>query len=62
MRRKYLIKHVIEGKFEGRIEVTGGRERRRKQVPDDVRENRKHWNLKAKALASSRCMARFGRA
>jgi len=27
-----LIKHAIEGKIEGRIEVTRGRERRRKQL------------------------------
>ena len=29
-RRNCLIKHVIEGKIEGRIEVTGRRRRRRK--------------------------------
>jgi len=30
LRRKCLLKHVIEGKIEGRIEVTGRRGRRRK--------------------------------
>jgi len=46
-----LIKHVIEVNIDGRIEVTRRRERRRKQVLDDVMENRKHWNLKGKAIA-----------
>jgi hypothetical protein len=30
-----LLKHVIEGKIEGRLEVTGRRVRRRKQLLDD---------------------------
>jgi hypothetical protein len=34
------IKHVIEGKIEGRIEVTGRRRRRRKQLLDAVKEKR----------------------
>jgi len=32
-----LSKHVIEGKIEGRIEVTGRRGRRRKQLLDDLK-------------------------
>jgi len=31
-RRNCLLKHVIEGKVEGRVEVTGRREVRRKQL------------------------------
>jgi hypothetical protein len=31
LRRNCLLKHVIEGKIEGRIKVTGRRGRRRKQ-------------------------------
>jgi hypothetical protein len=37
LRRNCLLKHGIEGKLEGRIEVTGRRGRRRKQVLDDFR-------------------------
>jgi hypothetical protein len=36
--RHCLLKHVIEGKIEGRIEVTGRRERRCKQLLDDLTE------------------------
>jgi hypothetical protein len=34
---------VIEGKLEGRIEMSGRRGRRRKQLLVDVREKRKYW-------------------
>jgi hypothetical protein len=37
---KSLLKHVIEGKIEGRIEVVGRRGRRRKQLLDDVKKKR----------------------
>jgi len=33
-----LLKHVVEGKIEGRIEVTGRRGRRRKQLLDDLKD------------------------
>jgi hypothetical protein len=36
--RNCLLKHVIEGKLEGRIEMTGRRGRRRKQLLDDLKE------------------------
>jgi len=32
--------HVIEGKIEGRIEVTGRREKRHKQLLDDFEETK----------------------
>ena len=35
MRRNCLLKHVIEGKIEGRIDVTGRRGKRRKELLDD---------------------------
>jgi len=35
---KEPLKHVIEGKIEGRIEVSGKRERRCKQLLDDLKE------------------------
>jgi hypothetical protein len=37
LRRNCLLKLVIEGKLEGRIEVTGRRGRRRKQLLDDLK-------------------------
>jgi hypothetical protein len=38
LRRNCLLKHVIEGKLEGRIEMTGRRGRRRKQLLNDLKE------------------------
>jgi hypothetical protein len=38
--RIYFLKQVIGGKLEGKIEVTGRRERRRKQLLDDLEEKR----------------------
>jgi hypothetical protein len=46
LRRNCLLKHVIEGKLEGRVEVTGRRGRRRKQLLDDLKELRSYWQLK----------------
>jgi hypothetical protein len=43
--RNCLLKQVIEGK----IEVTGRRRRRSKQLLDDVKENRGYWKLKEEA-------------
>jgi hypothetical protein len=48
--RDCLLKHIIEGKIEGRIEVTGIRGRRRKQLPDDLKEKIEYWKLKEEAL------------
>jgi hypothetical protein len=45
-----LLKHVIEGKMEGRIEVTGRQVRRRKQLLDDLNETRGYLKLKEEAL------------
>jgi hypothetical protein len=44
---------VIEGKLEGRIEMTGRRGRRRKQLLDDFKEKRGYWKLKEEALDRS---------
>jgi hypothetical protein len=41
LRRNCLLKHVIEGKLEGRIEMTGRRGRRCKQLLDDLKEKRR---------------------
>jgi hypothetical protein len=37
---------VIEGKLEGRIEMMGRRERRHKQLQDDLKEKKRYWKLK----------------
>jgi hypothetical protein len=41
LRRNCLLKQVIEGNIEGRIEVTGRRGRRSKQILDDLKETKK---------------------
>jgi hypothetical protein len=56
-----LLKHVIEGKLEGRIEVTGTRGRRRKQLLDDLKEKGGYLKLKEKALDRTVWRTRFGR-
>jgi hypothetical protein len=61
LRRNCLLKHVIEGKREGRIEVTGGRGRRRKQLLDDLKENRRYLKLKDEALDRRARRTGFGR-
>jgi len=47
LRRTWFRKHVIEGKVRGRIEVTGRRGTRCKQILDDFKEERvdclKNW-------------------
>jgi hypothetical protein len=40
LRTNCLLKRVIEGNTEGRIEVTGIRGSRRSQLPDDLQEKR----------------------
>jgi len=44
-----LLKHVFEGKTDGRI-VTRRRGRRLKQVPDDLKETRGYRKFKEEAL------------
>jgi hypothetical protein len=50
LRRNCLLKHVIKGKLEGRIEITGRRGRRRKQLLYELKEKRRYWKLKEEAL------------
>ena len=38
LRRKCLLKHAIEGKIKGRIQATGRRGRRYKQLLDGLKE------------------------
>jgi hypothetical protein len=50
LHRNCLLKHVIEGKLDGRIEATGRRKRRRKQLLDGLKERRGYWKLKEETL------------
>jgi hypothetical protein len=59
--RNCLLKHVIEGKLEGRIEMTGRRGGRRKQLLDDLKKKRRYWKLKEEALDRTLWRTRFGR-
>jgi hypothetical protein len=61
LRRNCLVKHVIEGKIEGRMEVMRRRGRRRKQILDDLKKMRGYWNFKEEALDSTVWITRFGR-
>jgi hypothetical protein len=56
-----LLNHVTEGKMEERTEVTGRRERRRKQLLDFIKETRHHWKLKEEALDRTLWRTGFGR-
>jgi hypothetical protein len=56
-----LLKHIIEGKVEGRIEVTVRRGRRHKQLPDILKERRGYRKLKEEALDRTLPRTRFGR-
>jgi hypothetical protein len=61
LRANWLLKHVIEGKLEGRIEVTGGPGRRRKQLLDGLTEKRGYCKLKEEALDRTLWRTRCGR-
>jgi hypothetical protein len=50
LHRNCFLKHAIEGKIEGRIEWTGRRGRRCKQLLDDLKDKRRYWKLKEEAL------------
>jgi hypothetical protein len=51
LHRNCLLKHVIEGKIEGRIKVTGRRRKRSKHLLDDLKEKTGYLQLKEEALA-----------
>jgi hypothetical protein len=46
LHRNCLLIHVIEGKVEERMEMTGRRGRRPKQLLDDLKETRGYCELK----------------
>jgi hypothetical protein len=60
LRRTCLLKHVIEGKIEGRIKVMGRRGRRRKQLLENLEETRGYWKLKEEAPDRTLWRTRFG--
>jgi hypothetical protein len=61
LRWSCLLRHVTEGKVEGRIEETERRRRRRKKLLDDLEEKRGCWKLKEEALYRSLWRTRSGR-
>ena len=60
LRRNCLLKQVIEGKIKGEMEVTGRRGRRRKKLPDDLKDRRRYSHLKEEALDRTIWRHRFG--
>jgi hypothetical protein len=61
LRRNCLLKEVIEGKINGRIEVIRRRGRRRKQLLDDLGDRRGYCHLKEEAVDLIKWRNRFGR-
>jgi hypothetical protein len=61
LRRNCLLKHVIHGKIEVKIEGTGKRGRRRKKLLDDFKHKRGYWKLIEEALDSTLWRTRFRR-
>jgi hypothetical protein len=55
------VKHVIEGKIQGQIEVTRRRRRRRKNLLDNLGDRRGYYHLKEEALDRIKWRNRFGR-
>jgi hypothetical protein len=53
LRTNCLLKHVLKGKIEERIEVTGRRGRRRKELLENLKEKTGYWKLKEEALDRS---------
>jgi len=60
-RRNYLLKQFIEGKLEGRMELTRRRGRRRKQLLYDLKETKGYWKLKQEAPDRAVWWTLFGR-
>jgi hypothetical protein len=61
LRRNRLVKHIIEGKIEGRIEVMGRRVRRRKKPLGELQEEKGLPKLKEEALDRTLWRTRFVR-
>jgi hypothetical protein len=61
LRKNWLLKHVIEEKIEGGVEVMGRLGTRSKQPLDDLKERRGYWKLKEEALDRIQWRSCFGR-
>jgi hypothetical protein len=59
--RNCLLRHVIEGKIKGEIEVTGGQVRIRRKLLDNLKERTGYSHLKEEALDRTMWRACFGR-
>jgi hypothetical protein len=57
-----VYKALIEGKLQGKREMTRRRGRRRKQLQADLKEKRGYWKLKEETLDGTVWRTRFGRA
>jgi len=60
LRRKCLLKQVIEGKIKGEMEVARRRGGRRKKLLDDLKDRRGYSHLKKEALDRTMWRHRFG--
>jgi hypothetical protein len=61
LRGNCLLKHVIEGKIEGKLEVRGRRGGKRKQLLDNLKETRGYFELKEEAVDHTVWRTGFGR-
>jgi hypothetical protein len=61
LRRNCLLKGVIEGKLQRRIEMTARRGRRCEQILDDLKENRGYRKLEQEELENPLQRTHFGR-
>ena len=61
LRRNCLLQRVIEGTIKGRIEMTGRRGRRRRNLLNDLKERSRYSRLKEEALDRIMWRAGFGR-
>jgi hypothetical protein len=61
MRRSGFPKHAILGKMKGKLEVTGIRGRRCKQLLDAPKQKRGYWKLKEGTLDRTLWRTSFGR-
>ena len=61
LHRNCFLKHAVEERVEGRIEVTGRRGRRYEDLRDGLKEKRGYWKLKQEALDLTLWRTRFRR-
>jgi len=61
LRQNCILKLVIEGNIEGRIEVKGRGGIRRKQLIDELTKRKRCWNLEEEALHRTVWRTHFGK-